>query len=137
MSKAIESYFHTGPGYNPFLISEGWQVAQLNYMPELAAGALRRVERHNGTAEVFILFEGRSVLIAGTEEERGLGMEIQAMRPGVTYNIPAGTWHAIAMSPADAVIIVEKSHTHVHDVEYRDLSPRELDELQTLLKGTE
>ena len=28
----IESYFHKGEGYNPFLIREGWQVAQLNHV---------------------------------------------------------------------------------------------------------
>ena len=29
----IETYFHSGEGYNPFLVREGWQVAQLNYLP--------------------------------------------------------------------------------------------------------
>ena len=55
------------------------------------------------------------------------------MQPGVTYNIPAGGWHAIAMTPADLVIIVEKARTHSCDVEYRPLTADECRQLQDLL----
>ena len=48
----IERRFHRGPGYKPFLIREGWQVAPLNYLPERRAGEVRKVERHVATDEV-------------------------------------------------------------------------------------
>ncbi len=41
------------------------------------------------------------------------------MMHGVTYNIPSGVWHNIAMMPDDLVIILEKDNTHRTDVEYR------------------
>jgi hypothetical protein len=130
----IESYFHDGLGYNPFLIRDGWQVAQLNFLPDFAPEAIHRVERHNATDEVFILVEGESVLIAAEESPNGLQFETIPMEPGVTYNIPTGMWHTIAMYASDLVIIVEKSETHLNDVEYRPLSPEERSSLQALVR---
>jgi len=122
MIQTIEEYYHSGFGYNPFLIRPAWQVAQLNYAPELALSAIHQVERHNQTDEVFILCDGESVLITALEGR----IETCRMKPAVTYNIPAGVWHAIAMQPEDVVLIVENSNTHLNDVEYRPLSRSEL-----------
>jgi hypothetical protein len=130
----IETYFHDGLGYNPFLIRDGWQVAQLNFLPDFAPEAIHRVERHNATDEVFILVEGESVLIGAEETSGGLQFEMIRMEPGVTYNIPAGMWHGIAMYASDLVIIVEKSETHLNDVEFRPLSTEERTSLQTLVR---
>ena len=53
----IESYFHKGEGYNPFLIREGWQVAQLNHVSGHGLDDIERIEVHKSTEEVFILFK--------------------------------------------------------------------------------
>ena len=37
MNQLIEEYTHTGIGYNPFLIRNNWQVAQLNHSILIAA----------------------------------------------------------------------------------------------------
>jgi ureidoglycolate hydrolase len=131
--ETIEEYEHIGQGYNPFLIRGRWQVAQLNYHPRLAFDAIDRVERHKATDEVFISFRGRPVLIGAVEEAGALRLERCAMRPGVTYNIPAGVWHAIAMRAEDVVLIVEDANTHLHDVEYRPLDENESGKLTGLL----
>src|ERR1041385_2755875 len=124
----IERYFHEGTGYNPFLIRRGWQVAQLNYRQDLQPSALRRVEQHRDTDEVFILVQGSSVLVAAEDTPRGFRFEPVRLEPGVTYNAPAGVWHAIAMAPHDLVIIIENANTHGDDVTYRDLSESEYSE---------
>ena len=54
----IETYFHSGEGYNPFLVREGWQVAQLNYLPGHGFDEIEQIEVHRETDEVFILFKG-------------------------------------------------------------------------------
>ncbi|MGD0498446.1 MAG: hypothetical protein ABSC23_08415 [Bryobacteraceae bacterium] len=131
--ETIEEYEHAGQGYNPFLIRRHWQVAQLNYAPSLAFDAIDRLERHKATDEVFILLRGRPVLIGAAEEAGVLRLERSAMRPGVTYNVPAGVWHAIAMRAEDVVIIVENANTHLHDVEYRALDETEFGKLIELL----
>jgi hypothetical protein len=121
----IETLFHCGPGYSPHLIRDGWQVAQLNYLPELHWAAIHRVERHRQTDEVFVLCKGGAVLTAAVDCEAGLLFQVVRMKTGVTYNIPSGVWHNIAMTPDDLVIIVEKNNTHLADVEYREFTPDE------------
>ena len=127
---SIEEYFHAGPGYNPFLCRQDWQVAQLNFLPLFSAPNIRRVERHAATDEAFILVRGASVLVAANELPDGLVFEAHAMKAGVTYNIPLGVWHTIAMQPDDLVIVVEKAATHLNDVTYRNLSEAEYLALQ-------
>ena len=133
--ETIEEYEHTGRGYNPFLIRGHWQVAQLNYDPSLAFDVIDRVEGHKATDEVFISFRGGPVLIGAVEEAGALRLERCAMRPGVTYNIPAGVWHAIAMRAEDVVVVVENANTHLHDVEYRQLDEAESGKLTELLNA--
>jgi mannose-6-phosphate isomerase-like protein (cupin superfamily) len=123
--RLIETYFHLGPGYEPFLVREGWQVAQLNFLPEQRAAHIARVERHAHTDEVFILCRGAAILVAAENGAAGLRFEAVRMKPGVTYNVPAGVWHNIAMTPDDWVILVEKDNTHRTDVEYRNFTQRE------------
>lgn len=132
----IERYFHTGDGYNPFLVRPGWQVAQLNFTAILSLDRLEKVERHQHTDEVFVLMRGRSVLIAAAEESGRLRFTTQPMEPFVTYNIPTGCWHWIVMEPGDLVLIVEKDRTHLGDVEYRPLQPAELADLRSALANT-
>lgn len=55
------------------------------------------------------------------------------MRKGVTYNIPAGTWHDIAMDLDVEIIIVEKSDTHKNDCEYLKLSQQERNDLYAMI----
>jgi len=133
-SPMIETYVHRGKGYNPFLIRDGWQVAQLNYMPEQRASAIHKVDRHLATDEVFILSKGKSVLIAAKESANGLRFKIVRMKPGVTYNIHRMMWHNIAMLRGDQVMIVEKSNTHLGDFEYRPLGAEEERDLQAKIK---
>jgi ureidoglycolate hydrolase len=135
--RRLETYRHAGSGYNPFLIRDGWQVAQLNWAPELAPMAMHEVERHNQTDEVFIQCRGKSVLITAHDTSDCLSFDACCMRPGVVYNIPTGVWHAIAMWPDDIVWIVEKSHTHLGDVVHRELSAQEYSDLQKVILGEE
>lgn len=130
----IETYFHTGQGYEPFLIREGWQVAQLNYLPGYGFDQIGRIEVHRDTDEVFILFKGSAVLIAANPREEGIEFQCEKMRAGVTYNIPAGTWHTIAMDTDVEIIIVEKSNTHTQDCGFLDLTPSDRSDLYTRIK---
>lgn len=130
----IETYYHSGEGYNPFLIRNGWQVAQLNYMPEVEPGNITKVERHLQTDEVFVLLKGLAVLIAAAETAQGFRFTCMAMQPGITYNIPAATWHYIAMEQTAQVFIVERSNTHTEDRLYQLLTPDEKASLAALIK---
>ena len=116
--KAIETYIHTGEGYNPYLITEHWQVAKLNHLDGHGLDQIEKMEVHRKTDEVFILLSGIAVLIASSQPDGKGSFEVVNMEPGVTYNIPMGVWHNIAMAPDAQIIIVENSNTHLGDVEY-------------------
>ena len=122
----IETYFHSGEGYNPFLVREGWQVAQLNYLPGHGFDEIEQIEVHSETDEVFILFKGDAILIEAKHQKY--------MKLGVTYNIPAGTWHNIAMNSDAEIIIVEKSNTHKQDCAYQRLSQLEKEDLYSMIR---
>lgn len=122
----IERYFHTEDGYNPFLIREGWQVAQLNYVAKHGLDDIDDVEMHALTDEVFILMRGRAALITASFEGDEPTFEVENMQVGVTYNIPAGVWHNIAMDKDAQIIIVERNNTHLEDVAHKTLTDEQL-----------
>jgi mannose-6-phosphate isomerase-like protein (cupin superfamily) len=133
--KLIEQYQISDNGYHPFLIRDGWQVAQLNYLPEQEIGNIVKLDIHHLTDEVFILLNGKAVLIGAEINGNDVNFEVELMKPNITYNIPVGTWHNIAMSTDCEIIIVEKSDTHVADFEFFPLSEEKKNEMEILVKN--
>lgn len=125
----IEKYYHNGKGYNPYLIRDGWQVAQLNYVEQHGLDDMNTLEVHNETDEVFILFEGVGVLVAADIHDNQVTYELVNMQKGVSYNIPAGKWHNIGMDKSAKMIIVEKSGTHLKDCTLLELNDVQKEEL--------
>jgi len=121
-SLIIETYKHRETGYQPFLIREGWQVAQLNFMPEQDLFSIEKMDKHFLTDEAFILLKGVAILIAAREVKDDFVFECIRMERGIVYNIPVRQWHNIAMSKDASVIIVEKDGTHEGDFEFRPLT---------------
>ena len=127
--KLIETYKIEEEGYHPFLISDGWQVAKLNYMKEQHINNIDKIEVHFQTDEVFLLIKGKAVLILAEIVEDKPIFELELMKRNVIYNVPKNTWHTIAMEKGSEVLIVEKSNTHLGDFEYKDLSKDKMAEL--------
>jgi mannose-6-phosphate isomerase-like protein (cupin superfamily) len=135
MNRLIEIYTHTAEGYNPFLIRDKWQVAQLNYVSGQGFADMDKVEVHRQTDEVFILLKGTAVLITAEKDGDKIDFQTVAMIKGITYNIPAGVWHNIAMAPDAQIIIVEDACTHLHDVTYFHLSDEQKKDIDTQLQS--
>lgn len=132
--KLIEQYHIGDNGYHPFLIRDGWQVAQLNYMPEQEIGNIKKLDVHHLTDEVFILLKGKAVLITAKIEGDEIEYDVELMQPKITYNIPVETWHNIAMEVGCEVIIVEKSNTHEGDFDFFELSVEKRMEMKALVE---
>lgn len=131
----IESYTITENGYHPFLIKDGWQLAQLNFTEEQHADQVQKLEIHRNTDEVFILVKGKAVLIISALINKDSPIfEAELMKPEVIYNIPQNTWHNIAMEKGSGVLIVEKSNTHLCDVAYFPLDIEKRMELRKMVK---
>ena len=130
----LESYHIKEEGYHPFLIREGWQVAQLNYIEEQHIDNIYRIDAHHKTDEVFVLLKGVSVLILAEIKDDEPFFKVELMKSKITYNIPKNTWHNIAMEKGSEVLIVERSNTHLNDFSYLDLAPDKINELKTMVK---
>ena len=125
----IEKYAVKEEGYHPFLIRDGWQVAQLNYDDNQKVENITRLDVHHQTDEVFILLKGEAVLITATINQGQPVFELELMKPGIIYNITQNTWHNIAMKKGSEVIIIEKSNTHISDFEFLPLTEEKQKEL--------
>ncbi|HTM97896.1 MAG TPA: hypothetical protein VL088_04105 [Pedobacter sp.] len=132
----IETYNYDGKGYNPYLIRDSWQVAKLNYIAGQGMTDIVKIDKHVYTDEAFILIKGLAILIEAEKDEDTFSFQCLIMKPGITYNIPAGTWHNIAMDTDAEVIIVEKSNTHLNDCVYVPLLKDELLDLYNTIELT-
>lgn len=131
----IEIYPLNAPGYDPFLIREGWQVARLTHIPEQDLFGIKKIDKHLLTDELFILLKGMAVLIAAVEEHADFQFEFVEMQRGIPYNIPVGQWHNIAMDQEAEVIIVEKDNTHLGDYEYRPLEADQINRINQYMRA--
>lgn len=95
---------------------------------------IEQIEVHRETDEVFILFKGDAILIEAKPQKDTISLYCERMKLGVTYNIPAGTWHNIAMNSDAEIIIVEKSNTHKQDCAYQRLSQLEKEDLYSMIR---
>jgi ureidoglycolate hydrolase len=135
MKRPVDQFYYQGTGFKPLFVSSGWQVSQLNDCEELHSDTVDRIERHDGTDEVFLLVCGKATLVTATKPDGQHQFELVQMEQGVTYNIPSGTWHTIITSPGMQVMIVEKDQTHLNDVTYCALTDSERAALRAKLEG--
>lgn len=126
----IDKYTTKEKGFHPFFLSDGWQVAQLNYSTEQNIENIKRIDVHFKTDEVFVLIRGEAVLITAIKGNDDLTFETELMEKGVVYNVPKNTWHNIAMEEGSEVLIVEKLNTHLGDYEYYYMNEQQMSELK-------
>ena len=107
----IETLRYDEKGYKSLVFFENWRVALMNDGPKTTLEGLSYFQKHDETDEVFVLLEGRCVLLmAGFGENPG---EISAvdMEPGSMYNVKKGAWHTHYFAPNTKVVIVENADT--------------------------
>ena len=98
-------------GYKPVLDFDGWRVAMLRHSDATDIDRFSRIEKHNGTHEVFILTGGKAHLIVAGNGRLPEGYVVLAMRHNVAYNVLPGVWHHAVLSDDAHIILFEKSNT--------------------------
>lgn len=111
---------YSGDGYSRVVSGSKWTIASLNYAPRFDERNIVDLERHNLTDETFVLLSGSATLIVGEDAER------VRMEPMKIYNVRAGAWHNIFVSPDARVIVVENADTSKDNTEYLDLKTRKV-----------
>lgn len=112
MAEGLEILDYTGAGYAPVMNYGDWRVAVINYSEEFKENNFEKIERHNLTDEVFILFEGEGTMVIGEKLEK------IPMEKGKIYNVKKGVWHANFMTPGSKIIIVENHDTGAENTDY-------------------
>ncbi len=111
-----------GAGFKPLVHFGAWRVAVLRPEAGACAESLTTMERHNQTDEVFVLTEGKAILLIGGGRQKLEGVFPQQMQRGKIYNVRCGVWHAILLSQDASILIVENCDTTVQNSQYVDLT---------------
>ena len=123
--KLVAVLEYTGIGYKPLVDYAGWRVAFLRYIDELKPDAIRFLERHRETDEVFVLLAGQAVLFIGGNAAAVASIEPLVMQPGKLYNVKKDTWHNVVLSGDATILLVENRDTARDNSEYCDLDERQ------------
>jgi len=131
----LEIREYDGEGYQPLIDYGQWRVAFLRYLDDLLAERIERMERHVETDEVFVLLQGRAMLLLG-----GNGPGVEAVRPvgmesGRLYNVKRGAWHAILLSRDATILLVENRDTGEANTQYSGLSAGLRRQIADLARG--
>ena len=128
--KIIDEHTFEGKGYHPFLITDRWQVAYLNYAEAESLEQIEKLDIHHQTDEVFILLQGKAALIGASVTDQNINYDVVNMQPGIEYNIRREVWHKIAMQSGSQVLIIEKNDTHLNDFEFFELTESQKSQLR-------
>lgn len=109
---------YSGDGYSRVVNGAKWTVAALNYAARFDERNITELERHNLTDETFVLLSGEATLLVGEDARR------VKMVPFKFYNVRAGAWHNIIVTPGTRVLVAENADTSRDNSEYLDIKTR-------------
>lgn len=134
MNNQIETLRFDENGYKSLVFFENWRVALMNDSPKTTVEGLTYFQKHNETDEVFVLLEGRCVLLmAGFGEQPGTVTAVD-MQPGTLYNVKKGAWHTHYFAPGTKVAIVENADTDLTNSPTCNITPEQRSIIQKLCK---
>lgn len=119
---AIEIASYTDEGYKPLVAYGEWRVAVLRFDDSSLPDQIFKMERHTETDEVFILTEGKAVLVLGGIAEQLGELQAYSMQANQIYNVKRNAWHTTLLSRDAHIIIVENDNTSVENSEYQLLT---------------
>jgi ureidoglycolate hydrolase len=114
----IEIFDCCEPGYRPQVDFGAWRVASLRLSPELAPERIEAVERHTETDEVFVLLQGKAVMVIAGDGGPAHELESITIQAGKLYNVKRNTWHTILLGHSALVLVVENRDTTAENTEF-------------------
>ncbi len=132
--KLLEVREYKDDGYQPIVDYGAWRVAILNYDPELEPDAIRSMQRHDETDEVFVLLSGKCILFLGDGDESIDSIHAADMQPLKAYNVKKSAWHSHTLSKDAAVLIVENRDTGASNSPTQTLTASQCAEIVQLTK---
>ena len=117
----LETKDINGIGYAPLFDFGEWRVAILRFIDELIPDRINYLERHLETDEIFILVDGKAILLIGEGEDGTIGIQSNILEKGKVYNVKRNAWHSCLLSRDASIILVENRDTSSKNTEYMDL----------------
>jgi len=116
------------PGFDVVCKNESFKCAFITLSDQYAYGKITTMKRHNESDEVFVLVKGKATLVTGDVDSREYIMT--ELKKGISYCVPAGTWHYLAVSEDALVFVTENSqvsaeNTDAINIENQHLSVEE------------
>jgi mannose-6-phosphate isomerase-like protein (cupin superfamily) len=130
----LEISSYNGEGYKPLVDFADWRVALLRFLDDLIPERIDSMERHMETDEVFVLLEGRGVLLLGGNGAEVSAFEAQPMEPVKLYTVKQYAWHSILMSRDANILLVENKDTGEHNTEFCPLKIEQQRAVQAIAK---
>lgn len=128
--KIIDEHTFEGKGYHPFLITDRWQVAYLNYAEAESLSKLRNWTSTIRQMKYLYFCREKAALIGASVTDQNITYDVVNMQPGIVYNIRREVWHKIAMQPGSQVLIIENNDTHLNDFEFFELTESQKSQLR-------
>lgn len=130
---AINSY--DGEGVKRMIESGTWFVGIKNYKPANDVDGFSFLEKHLLTEEVFVLLQGRCVLLVDVSLD-GSGSDLQCvpMEQGKVYCVHQGVWHNTIVSRDVKIILIENQNTATENSPVANLSDEQLNKTRYELK---
>ena len=116
---SINIYSPDKEGYEVKHTFGAWRVAYLRYAERF--DRITYLERHLETDEIFVLLQGKAVLLHGENIEK-TQVELNKI-----YNIQKGVWHTIKVSKDALILIVENEDTKKSNSEYMPINALEME----------
>ncbi|MFI3238846.1 MAG: hypothetical protein R3Y47_12610 [Lachnospiraceae bacterium] len=98
-------------GYQPLVDFEGWRVAVLRYCNDTTIDAIKTMQRHEKTDEVFVLISGSCTLFTAGDADKPGELVAWYMETDKVYNVKKGVWHNHILNEDGVVCIIENQNT--------------------------
>ncbi len=114
---SVNSY--TADGFCPVVRNPQFLCAFITHSAMYAPGPVKEMKRHNDTDEVFVLLEGRAVLL--TRDSLDEACQVTPIAPLTAYTVHANTWHYLAVSEDAKVFVTESGALKRENTDTQDV----------------
>lgn len=130
----IQRYEYEGEGLIRVYDNKKWTVGIKNWKNFNDIVSINCLERHNKTDELFVLLNGRCLIIFANEIDGELIIGVEEMKPMQVYNIPQTLWHNTVMKKDTKLLLIEDSSTSIDNTDIINLNAIQIAKIKEFAK---